>query len=339
MKKSFYSILIFLLFTSQLIAQNSNSKELQQTAREFMKAGDWDNAILVFSRAIDSNKFDLQLQKDLLQCYYYKRDFENALPLIKAIIDNPNADVPVFQIAGNVYYALGDVKEGEKLYKTGIKKFPKSGPLYSEYGTLLNEKKDPTAIDFWEKGIETDPGYSGNYYNAARYYFSTKNSVWAFLYGEIFVNMESLSERGSAIKELLLAGYKQKFFLEIDLLRMQGKNKNEFIDAFLESMAKQSSIITKGVTVETLAMIRSRFILDWFSTHAEKFPFRLFDYQQQLLKEGLFDAYNQWLFGITENLAAYDKWTKVYSDEHNRFTQFMKNRVFKVPQGQYYQNK
>ena len=68
-----------------------------------------------------------------------------------------------------------------------------------------------------------------------------------------------------------------------------------------------------------------------------KYPFRLFEYHRQLLQEGMFNAYNQWLFGASENLAAYDNWTKAHAEEYNGFTTFQKSRIFKMPQGQYYQ--
>ena len=51
----------------------------------------------------------------------------------------------------------------------------------------------------------------------------------------------------------------------------------------------------------------------------------------------MFNAYNQWLFGASENLAAYDNWTKAHAEEYNGFTTFQKSRIFKMPQGQYYQ--
>src|SRR5262249_34132692 len=117
----------------------------------------------------------------------------------------------------------------------------------------------------------------------------------------------------------------------------QEKNKNEFSKAFLESMQKQSSLAGRGITTETLTMIRTRFILEWFDKYATRFPYKLFDYQRQLVQQGLFDAYNQWLFGAVENLAAYDAWTKSHDEEYKNFTAFQKTRVFKMPQGQYYQ--
>ena len=84
-------------------------------------------------------------------------------------------------------------------------------------------------------------------------------------------------------------------------------------------------------------MIRTRFILDWYNTYGSRYPFRLFDYHQQLIREGMFEAYNQWLFGPVENLAAYDNWTKTHAEQYTSFNNFQKSRIFKIPAGQYYQ--
>ena len=131
--------------------------------------------------------------------------------------------------------------------------------------------KDFSAIQQWEAGIKIDPGYSGNYYNAAMFYFYAKDKVWSLIYGEIFVNMESLGERGAAMKQLLLQGYKEKLFADADLMKGEEKNKSEFAKTFLSGMSKQSSLANKGITTETLTMIRTRFILDWYANNAANF--------------------------------------------------------------------
>lgn len=335
MKKIFS---LFILSVVVLISfAQENTKTLHETAKTFMRSGDFDNAVIVLTRALQQDKNSLELQKDLVMSYYLKRDYAKALEGVKALVDRDDADVVVYQLAGNVYKALEEPKECEKVYKKGLKKFPKSGPLYSEYGELLWATKDYSAINQWEKGIQLDPSYSGNYYNAALYYFYTKDKVWSLIYGEIFINMESLSQRGIAMKQQLLKGYKEKLFAEADLMKGEEKNKSEFARAFLQTMSKQSSVANKGITTETLTMIRSRFILDWYQSNAGKFPLRLFDYQQQLLKEGLFDAYNQWLFGAAENLAGYDSWSKTHTEQYEAFNTFQRNRIFRMPAGQYYQ--
>lgn len=336
MKKYF---LLFVVAFSTFIAgaQTEDSKKLHETAKTFMRTGDFDNAILVLTRALQQDNKNLELQKDLVMSYYLKRDYVKALSGAKELIDRDDVDVVSYQIAGNVFKALEEVKDCEKMYKKALKKFPKSGPLYSEYGELLWAVKDFSAIQLWETGIKVDPAYGGNYYNAALYYFYTKDKVWNLIYGEIFVNMESLSERGAAMKQLLLQGYKEKLFADADVMKNEENNKSLFAKTFLQTMGKQASLVDKGVTAESLIMVRTRFLLDWYANNAAKYPYRLFDYQRQLLTEGMFDAYNQWLFGTTENLAAYENWTKTHAEEYNKFDTFQRSRVFRMPAGQYYQ--
>ena len=200
-------------------AQPEDVKKLHETAKAFMRSGDFDNAIIVLTRALQQDKKNIDLQKDLVMSYYLKRDYAKAMEGAKVLIDRDDADVICYQIAGNVYKALEEVKECDKMYKKALKKFPKSGPLYSEYGELLWATKDFAAIKQWEEGIKSDPGYGGNYYNAALYYFYTKDKVWSLIYGEIFVNMESFSERGAAMKQMLLQGYKEKLFSDPDIMK------------------------------------------------------------------------------------------------------------------------
>jgi tetratricopeptide (TPR) repeat protein len=333
MKKLFLILFSAISFTGFAQSQEPTT---QEAARNFMRSGDWDNAILVLNRALQQDPKNMDLQKDLTLAYYYKRDYTKALEQIKPMLDRDDADVVVYQIGGNIYKALEEVKEADKMYKKALKKFPRSGPLYSEYGELLWSNKDYNAIKQWEKGIEVDPSSAGNYYNAALYYYYTKDKIWTIVYGEIFVNMEYLTDRATEMKKLLLSAYKEKLFNTIGAGKEETKN-SAFANAVLQTFNNQASVINRGITTETLNMVRTKFILDWYKNYASKFPFRLFEYQQQLIREGMFEAYNQWLFGTVENLPAFDQWTKTNADAYAKFTTFQKGRVFKMPTGQHYQ--
>ncbi len=331
MKKIFLS-LFWVVASIAVMAQDTPL----ETARSFMRTGDFDNAILVLNNGLKQDPRNTDLKKDLVLAYTYKRDFAKALEIVKPMLEEDNVDEQTYQVAGNVYRALALYKDGEKMFKKALKKYPNSGVLYNEYGELLWDNKDYSAIEQWERGIDVTPSYAGNYYNAASYYYFTKDKVWTLIYGEIFVNMESLTERSTEVKKMLLDTYKQKLFTDID---KKDKKQSDFEKAVAETYDKQSSLTAKGITIESLNMIRTRFILEWYANHASKFPFRLFDYQQQLIREGMFEAYDQWLFGPVDNLSSFDQWTKTNSDAYAKFTTFQKGRVFKMPQGQHYQAK
>jgi len=315
------------------IAQDEDPKAVAKT---FIRTGDYTNAIGVLNRALQKDPNNLEMQKDLAFAYYLHRDYAKALETAKGFPARKDADVQAYQILGMVYKAVEKRKDAEQMYEAALKKFPMSGPLYNEYGELLWAKKDfAIAAKTWEKGIETDPNYSGNYYNAAKFYFYSVDKIWGLIYGEMFVNLESYSQRTVEIKNLVLEGYK-KLFSEDDMVKDQNM-RNEFVKTVIETFRKHSAVINTGITTETLIALRTKFILDWYEKNATRFPFRLFDLHRQLLKNGMFDAYNQWLFGAAENLMAYQTWVSNHTEENDEFIKLHKNRLFKVPIGQYYQ--
>jgi tetratricopeptide (TPR) repeat protein len=327
-------LLFFAVFFFQSFVFAQDAAELQKNAKAFMQKGDYPNAILILNRALALQPNNMEIAKDLALNYYFAKEYAKTIDVIKPLLDRDDADDQCFQIAGDAYWSLEQPKDCEKVYKKGIKKLPASGVLYNEWGQLLWAQKDYSAIKQWEKGIEMDPGFAKNYFNACKYYYFTTDKVWSIIYGEIFLNIDPLNVSTPEIKNILLEGYK-KLFADADLEK-NNSDKSGFVTAFLKTMNKQSSLVTSGINAETLTMIRTRFILDWYTNYATKFPFRLFDLQRQLLQNGMFDAYNQWIFAAAQNLPAYQNWTTAHSQEYNEFSRFQKGRIFRIPTGQYY---
>ncbi len=328
-----------LLVSAVITHAQEDIKALQEKAKGFTRQGDYANAILILNRALQQDNNNLSLQEDLAFTYYLNRDYVRALEVAKPFADRTDSDIEAYQILGMVYKAIEEIKDCERMYKIALKKYPNSGVLYNEYGEMLwSEKEFKSAVAQWEKGVQVEPNISGNYYNLSKYYYFSQDKVWGLIYGEIFVNLESYSKRTAEIKNILLDGYK-KLFTDADLTKNQD-TKIDFVRLYLDGMKTQSAFIaTNGVTPETLTAIRAKFIIDWFQKNANAFPFRLFEYHQQLLKSGMFDAYNQWLFGTVANLPAYETWTKTHAEDYKKFDYFQHNRVFKMPAGQYYGNK
>jgi tetratricopeptide (TPR) repeat protein len=348
-------LLIVSIFTASVsfAQQSEDATKLHETATTFLRQGDYENAVLVLTKARELQPNDLQISKDLLFAYYLKRDFAKAMEIGKPLVERPDADVQTFQMLGLVYKAIAEDKEADKLYKNGLKKFPNEGVLYAEYGDLIAEKEPDRAQKLWEKGIEVDPNHSSNYYFVSKQYAEKGDILWSILYAEMFLNMESFTARSTEMKNLLLDQYK-KFFISGTAstappkVAKDGKggkdskagkdikNQIQFIDAVAEILNKQQSQVSLGITPESLTVIRTRFILDWYNKYGEKFPFKLFEHQRQLLQEGLFQAYNFWLFGPAANLKTYQTWSQYHQDELNSFLAFIRSKVFKIPEGQQY---
>lgn len=332
MMKKIIFLLTAVCLHSVLFAQDV--KQLYESARNYMHQGDYANAILVLNRALAIEPGNMEISKNLGLNYYYANDFKKAVAVLNPVLDRKDADDQCFQICGDAYWAMDMPKESEAVYKKGIKKLPNSGSLYNELGKVLWTKQDYTAIKQWEKGIENDPGFAGNYYNACKYYYFTTDRVWSLVYGEIFLNIDPKSAYTSEIKNILLEGYK-KLFAEADLEK-NNKDKNPFTVAFLKTMNKMSPIAIGGINVASLTAIRTGFIKDWYVNYASQFPFKLFELQQQFIQADLFEAYNQWVFATVQNSAAYQTWTTTHNKEYNELNRFLQGRIFKIPAGQYY---
>lgn len=336
MKKFLFSLLLLCGCVLTSIAQDV--KTLHETAQNYLRDGDYQNAIIVLGKALEVEPTNKELLKDLLFANYLKRDFAKAIEIGKPLVEREDSDLRSFQLLGLVYKQIAEFKECEKMYKKGIKKFPNAGILYSEYGELLASKEISNAIKQWEKGVEADVNFSTNYYYVAKYYAQIGELLWSMLYAEMFLNLESYTTKSNEMKVLLLDQYKKFYSSNDQKDNFFAIKTNAFTNNVARAMIKQQNQATLGITPETLTAIRTRFILDWYDKYADKFPFRLFDHQRQLLQEGYFESYNQWLFGAATNNEAYQKWQKDHAEEMSGFLNFTRQRIFKIPPGQQYRN-
>jgi len=298
-----------------------------------MQKGDYQNAAVVLNLELQNNPGDLNCSKDLALCYLYLQNYNAALAIIKPLIENESADDQCYLIYSDIHRHTGQPKECEKILRKGIRLFPNSGQLYNELGELYKGRKNEDAISAWEKGIERDPSYSRNYYNAAKYHLLTGEIFWGIMYAEIFVNMEPSSTRNPEIKKMLLEGWKKIFDQQI--MQVSALSQTNFKSQCLRIINAQSETVREGINMETLLMLRARFILNWTPALEKRYPFKLFEYHRQLLREGFFESYNRWLFASVENLPAFQQWVQKNRVDYQLFIDFQQSRVFKIPEKQY----
>lgn len=335
-----------ILFSSLMTASAQDASELYNTATGFIRDGDYSNAILVLNQALQQQPDNIDYKKQLGFAYYLQGDMNKAKNTIEPLLNKKEADEQTFQIAGNIYQSRQEWKTAQKLYEKALRRFPESGELYNDNGKLLMFLKVfEGGMGSYLKGIEMAPNYPSNYYSALKAYVYLNNPVWVIIYGEIFVNLESYTARTAEVRTLLLDAYKS-LYNDPSLLNkaieeeneQKGKKKvvTDFAASFKASMGKQLSVVTAGIDPETLIMLRTRFLLDWYSFAALRYPYALFDYQRSLLKQGMFEAYNQWMFGPVANQAAYRSWTTMHKTEYDAFLQYQRNHPLKLRTEEYY---
>src|SRR6058998_1583720 len=101
-----FLLAVFCLVSLLASAQPTDPKTMHENAKTFMRSGDFDNAIIVLTRALEIDKDNMEMQQDLVMSYYYKRDYKKALEGVKVLLDRDDVDAVSFQIGGNIYKAL-----------------------------------------------------------------------------------------------------------------------------------------------------------------------------------------------------------------------------------------
>lgn len=330
---------IFLIAFSLFVLVHSYAQSAEAEAKNIM-SGLQDNGpektIASLDASLRTYPGNYELLKNKALVNFLKRNFNDVIALGKPLLDRPDADEQMYILVGNSYASIADTKEAAKVFKKGLSKFPKSAILNANYGPILEADGDKKqAIDIYEKGIQADPNISGNYYSLSKLYSQNDNPLWSVIYGEMFINLESLTDRTKEIKSLLFSQYKVLFAIRGNLDKYANNGK-PFEKAVATTLAKYTSVLSGGITPESLIALRGQFLVDWFQSELYKqFPFRLFDRQRQLLKQGNFDAYNQWLFS-TYNDAAFANWAANNDDQIKSFQNYYRNVIFKPSPNEYY---
>jgi hypothetical protein len=315
-------LLLWLCGLSNALAQEWSSPEVEQMYNQglaTLSRGNANEAIAIFQKIVPIEPNNVLVKKSLAQSYQLAGNHKNAVLILEPLFLTNVADAECYRIAAQAYSGMQEDKKAQKILTDGILKNPKSGILYYEQGLQFKKQKNyENALKSWLDGIAADPNFHLNYHEAAIAYVQTEHVIWAIIYGEIFVNKEPFTQRGNDTRILLLDAYHKLFFTPSknvtgDLTVLQ--TPNTFEEAVKKTYLSLFFVVSDGITTENLMMLRSRFMVNWENQYMAKFPFSLFNYHLDMMRNGYFDAYQQWLFGKAENLQQYTSWITTFPDE------------------------
>lgn len=330
--------------SQSVIGNTEQARVLYTKAKQYVIKRDYPNAILVYNQLAQLEPRNLIFRRELAFTYYLGGDMSRATQVITPLLRAPEADEATFLTASQIFNARSMRKAAVDAIERGIKKFPKSGILYSEYGKLFSEdKKYKKAEAAWENGVKYEPNFHMNYYHLAKSYFVSKRPLWALLYGETFINMERYSQRTEEVKKIVFDSYKQliansqldRYTSESELKKIN-RSKSDFEKKTSKIFTDLSNVVMGGVDINNVVMMRTRFLLRWMQVEKQEYPFELFEFLNNMISSGHFESYNQWLFGKASGEAAYIDWVKNNSEQYSNFEQFYQNNRFSNQPNQYY---
>jgi len=342
-----------LYFSTQAYSQDADwaSPEVQQMynqAKDFLSKGGVKQAIVLLQQAIQLSPETPVLYRDLAYSLNLNGEYAEAYRTVEPLINNKQTDEQTYSIAGIALSGMGEKKKAKKILEKGIKEYPHSGSLYHELGKYYDDNNDPEyALRSWLQGIEQDPAYHVNYYEAAKSYAATTKPMWAVFYAEIFINIEKETPRSMDARRIMLMAYTKIFNTIGTGYVPQYKTGSttvtpkslDFEKAVMDLYLQLAPVMSDGITAENLTMMRTRFAMEWMTRYAVKFPYSLFTYHDKLLRDGQFDAYNQWLFGKAENAGLYNSWTQFNPSAIPGINSWMERNRFYPTSADFYDTK
>lgn len=319
-------------------------ENLYKQARDYHSQGNLREAIIRYQQAIQIAPEIVLLHRELAQAYYLAQGYDDAIATLQPIINQGVADAETYKIMAQCLVAKRENKKAKKLLRDAITTMPDAGTLYHQMGLVYEQDNELVyALESWLEGIAKAPAYHLNYYEAARTYMNTDKPVWVILYGEIFVNMEHHTKRAYDTRAMILNAYTKLFTSlatgNIPKFGADGAAAESFEQAVYDTYIKLSPVMSDGYTTENLIMLRTRFIMDWTLQYAQKYPYSLFYRHDYMIRNGYFDAYNQWLFGKVENQQQFEAWKRFHQDAIPRLEGWMRQYPYRAGDNEYYNAK
>lgn len=336
-------IVLSLIFNYLSYSQNSKADELYKKAISKMDdEKDFKGAIKLLDEAIKLDPKNLDLKYEKAYAYFQMEDYKNAAKLLEQLVKSDDAKPVYYQLLGNSYNHLDESDKSNKIYEKGIERFPNSGVLYAGMGMKeLNIKEYDKALEWFEKGIEKGPTHASNYYYAALLFSSSTETVWAVLYGEIFMNIERTTNRTEKMSKNLFDDYTKSItFKDSSIAVNFTKNviqlndindlKLPFASIVFETDYLMGLVGEKEISIASLIRVRKRFIDTYFANKQnEKYPNILFDFHKKLIDKGYFECYNYWLFYFGNTIEA-DKWLESNKTKFDEFIEWFTNNPMEI---------
>jgi hypothetical protein len=337
MQKCLFFLFIFIANCFNAHAQSNAEKAMDKMieAIKLIDENKTDDAIAVLKEAQTLDQKNIDITYEIAHCYYTKGEYKTAIPYLEKIIKTSSALDHVYQLLGNSYANEFNHQQALATYKTGIAKFPNSGPLHAEIGIyFLANKQLNKALNYFEHGIKVDPLFAANYYHAAKLFAASDNKIWGIIYGELFMNMERNSLRTQEISKLLFNTYQQAIiyknatFIGTDFSNPKSKQgdssfngtlkKDNFVQQIVEPNITSICKEYTSINLQNLHAIRNQFLKNIASQTTKGASNILFSYQQQMKDASVFEAYNYWLFNKGDE-TAFKAWASGNKADFNFF--------------------
>ncbi len=218
---------------------NSNSSELFQQARQFLKEQDYDGAIDTYQRILNINPAEKKAHAGIAAAYFQLKQYPAAIQHFEELTRLSPADAAPFINIGAIYNRQGEHKQALSVLRKAIQKDKKSADAYYNMGIAhkgLNQLS--MAVTAYKQAIVFDPELVDAHFNLGNIYLEMKNHTQANL---------------SFTRTLEIAPHFKKAVKALEILDIKTEKEKQKINPF-GRLVDESTLIKKDMSVPTHEM-------------------------------------------------------------------------------------
>lgn len=300
---------------------NPELRQMYETGQDYIHLKNYNRAATIFRQGLVLAPGNKYFRYGLAEASYLYGDYATTEATLNEKPGIPGEDWNGYHFLALAQAAQNKFKDAGKTLSAGLERLPESGQLWYDQGLVYQQKHEPEhALDAWTKGIDKAPFFAENYMAVSAIMLRQSNYAFGLVLLEIFLNLPHQATGDDSLKSLLFHTY----IYMMDSAGWGGVPKppagrSPYSDALQTTYSSLTPVVSEGVTTENLAMLRARFLMHWQTQYGKQLPDGLFTYLLQLMAEGKFDIYNEWLFGKAENVPQFIAWNAFHPGDIDRF--------------------
>ncbi len=311
--------------------QGAGSDPSLKTALKYFDEKKYDSALVVLRKISVQDPSNGKVRYEIALAHALLKQQDSAILILEDLKSHSDASDKYFQLLSNCYSERDDTAKARQVLVEGSLRFPNSGKLHLELGLLeLQQRHLEEALDQFEEGIQVEPGYSANYYWAARSYANGNEKIWTVLYGELLMNVDPNPTHASLISGILYAAHNsvyEDFKKSKRMVYSKAKkgaadasqvSQVSFEDVFIDLMTKGAEPLNFfkdfEIPVASIDTMQTLFTKAWYEKGYDKqFPNPVIERHKLLLDKGLHTAYTFHLMQFAKPIEF-----KTYIDAHKK---------------------
>lgn len=275
---------------------------------EALDRGDHQQAVRLLTRAWNAQPAEFEYPFELGRAYLLSGKAQKAEKVLHPLQYHREAVPELYLLLAASYDSLKRGRAKEETYRFGIQRFPASGELYHRLAAhYLQRDSVADALAICEAGLRNAPAFADNYFLAAKVMEAKGGALWAWWYGEVFLNLSPDASVRRDAAEMVAAN-------ALKVLQGRWRPDPSPLDrAVKEALAPCADVPTGNIAAQTA--LRECFISHYTGTDPYSVLLR------RLKEKGVMELYVAYFFGEV-HMEQYMRWLAANAESYEWFRQW-----------------